>query len=152
DPLQVLGRVRELGTWAAQELAPRRDVREQVAYLDRGTAWRGRGRRAAHGPVHQLDARADARSARLAGDAQRRDGGDRRQRLAAKPVGHDVEQLVDLTELARGVAETGQLELRGGDAVPIVAHRDLGEAALADGDVDRASVGVERVLDQLLHH
>jgi hypothetical protein len=50
------------------------------------------------------------------------------------------------------VALKSQLDLVGGDAVAVIRDQDAVGAAALDLDLDVAGAGVQRVLDQLLHH
>src|SRR5262249_60986877 len=61
-------------------------------------------------------------------------------------------QLVDSRALAGGVAREGQQRVLGRHALAIVAPRDAFDPAAAKRHLDVTRPGVERILDQLLHH
>ena len=85
------------------------------------------------------------------GQSHSGDGGDARQRLATEAQSGYSTQLRDLRHLAGGKPLEGQLDLRSGDAAPIVGDADeVGASSLYLDDNPRRT-GVQRVLHQLLH-
>ena len=79
-------------------------------------------------------------------------GGDGGQRLAAKAEGGDGEQIVGGAQLGGGVALEGQQRVVAIHAVAVVGDADEPAPAGFDLDADAGGAGVERVLQQLLHH
>jgi hypothetical protein len=61
-------------------------------------------------------------------------------------------EILELRELARGVALDAESGVVFGHAMAVVADRDARDAAAFDLHVDASGPGVERVFDQLLDH
>jgi hypothetical protein len=150
--LEHLGHVSGLGPRRAQELSPRGHVEEQVRHLDARA--RAKPGRTDGGRGSRLDADLGARLhvvlARL--ELEPAHGRDTRQRLTAEAVRDDALEVGETRELARGVSlESARGVLRvHPDAV--VGHHDARDAATLDLEVAARRLGVERVLDELLHH
>ena len=144
------GDLRGLGGIGLQELAPRREVVEDVVDFDDGALRRAdlddRRDRAA------VDANLGAALLPFRARAQHevRHRRDRRQRLAAEPERQNGGQILHPPDLARGVAldrEAGILRLH---AIAIVLHADLFLAAQLDVDGQASRPRVDGVLDELL--
>ena len=141
-----------LGGRRAQELAPCRRHREEIAHLDQ----RARRRRGRSGVARAAGVRLDGdrrgvgRPARHQADGPGRR--DARQRLAAKSQRRDRFQIVRAGELAGRVPRERQQRVLGRHALAVVAHRDALDPAAPQRHLDVPRAGVERVLDQLLHH
>ena len=122
-----------LGARRAQEGAPRRQPREQIARLD------ARPRRARRAALRRRSPAAEARRrrrrlprhARRAVDLGSRD--DRRQRLAAEAERSHREQLLGAAQLRGRVPLEGVGELFGGNPAAVVAHADAVDPAALDG-------------------
>ncbi len=149
--LHHLDRAAQLGLGALEELAARRDVEEERPHLDRGPAPARRRIDAAdaaafdaHPPTVALELRARELDAG--------DGGDRRQRLAAKPERRHPLEILEGRELRSGVAIEGEHDVVAPHPRSVVVDRDPALAAGVERDGDAARAGVERVLDQLLDH
>ncbi len=106
-----------------------------------------------------LDAGIDAErpGMRLAGmardDGQLRYRADRRQRLAAEAERRDRHQVVVVGELGRGVALDRERRDRARVMpTPSSVMRIKPPAAAIGDDLDLLRAGIERVLDQFLHH
>ncbi len=136
----------------AQEPSPRRQRREQLAHVDAGPGRRRRTARALRQPAAIAHHRRRLRICRPrhAVDVGRRD--DRRQRLTPEAERLYREEVVLRPELRGRVPLESVRQFLGRDTAAVVAHADAVAAAALDGDLDHARPGVERVLDQLLHH
>ncbi len=144
------GNLRRFGPVRLQELAPGRQVVEEVVHLDDG-AWSGRhlllgGNEAA---VHPHLGAAVA-VARTRAQHEVRHRGDRWQRLAAKAVRQDRGQIVGPADLARGVTLDRQPRIVRVHPFPVVLDPDLLLAAEFDMDGDAPRAGVDGVLDEFL--
>ena len=141
-----------LGALGTQELAPRRGIEEQVVHLDRRAARVRGGRDARLAAGGELQPAAVRRIRGGGADAQARDRGDARQRLAAKAEAEHLLEVLERADLAGGVARDGQRQVVGRDALAVVADADEAHAAVLEIDLDAAGAGVEAVLDQFLDH
>ncbi|MNC86920.1 hypothetical protein D3C83_26070 [compost metagenome] len=81
-----------------------------------------------------------------------RDGADRRQRLTAEAEGRDTDEILCRTDLRRGMALQREQRLIARHPDPVVTHANALAAAVLGEHIDGDRAGVERVLDQLLHH
>src|SRR6185437_15008318 len=152
EALQEARNVSRLGGRAAYELAPRRDVEEEVTNLDGGARrMRGRPQRGHHAAV-DADLRRTLRACWMRDDAQARDRTDRRQGLAAKTKCGDGGEVIQRRDLARGVAADRDRELLGGNAATVVAHAHEAYAPALDVHLDAVGAGVQAVFDQFLDH
>ena len=79
-----------------------------------------------------------------------RNGGDRRQRLAAEAQRADRLEILRRAQLACGVAQEGRLGVLGAHAAAVVRDAQEGHAAVLQLDRDVLRPGIDRVLDQLL--
>ncbi len=84
--------------------------------------------------------------------AQAADGGDRRQRLAAKAEGRDGQQVVGIADLRGGVALEGQHGVVAHHAATVIGDLDELLAAGFDVHTDAPRARIQRVLQQLLDH
>ena len=145
EALYELLDVLAFGAFAFQEFFSRRGVVKEVADFNGGA---GRVRGGADG-IAQM--RADAPGAAFtfgaAGEGGFGDGGDARQRFAAKAEGGDVFEVVEVADFAGGVGSEGEGEVVGVDAAAVVAHADEFAAAVFDVDVDLRRAGVDGVFD-----
>ncbi len=82
---------------------------------------------------------------------KRETAADRRQRLAAEAQGGDGVEILVARQLRGGVTLERERQLVRAHAVTVVDHAHQRGAAVAQVHRDRARVGVERVLHQLLH-
>jgi hypothetical protein len=142
-----LGGFRRVGL---QELAPRRQIVEEVRDLDAG-AFGGadladRGDRAG---VH-LDFGPALGAARARAHREMRDRGDAGQRLAAEPEGVDRAEIRRVRDLARGVPLDRQPGIVGVHAGAVVLDPDQSLAAELHRNGDAPRACVERVLDEFL--
>ena len=139
-----------LGSVRLQELAPGRDVVEEVAHLDAGAF----GKPDLHHPrpVPAVDADLDAarRAAGARTQPEVRHRGDARQRLAPEAEGGDSVEIAKAADLAGGVALDGQLRVGGGHALAVVLDANQALAAQLQGHRHPAGARVEGVLDELL--
>ncbi len=144
------GDVRQFGLLGAQEFPARGHVEEEIAHGDGGAAAERRFLAAQHLAAGDFDARAGGLLRRPRLEQQARDGGDGRQRLAAKPERGDGEQILDVAQLAGGVALEGQQGVVAQHAAAIVDDADQAPAAGFDFDAEIGGAGVERVFEQFL--
>ena len=84
-------------------------------------------------------------------DRKPRHGADRRQRLAAKTERGDGDEIV-VGKLRRGMPLDRKREIGPRHALAVVGDANQPPAAAVGEHVDAARAGIERVLDQLLHH
>ena len=84
--------------------------------------------------------------------AQAADRSDRGQRLSAKAQGGDVQQVVGIADLRGGVALEGQHGVVAHHAAAVVDDLDQLLASRLDVHANAVGAGIERVLQQLLHH
>ena len=149
-PAQHVAHMGGFGALRLQELAPRRRVVEQVRHFHRGAARMGCR------PAALLLAAGDgelgaAVTARCRDDGQPGNGGDAGQRFAAETQSGDALQICRGFDFAGGEAAHRQTQVLGVHAAAIIAHHDAFHAAALDGDGDGAGIGVEAVLQELLH-
>jgi len=149
DALDGVQAVGVFGLFAAQELAPRGDVVEQLAHVHaRAHGTRRRGRiRLAGGELPGLRVSGGARAQGQVGDR-----GDRGQGLAPEAQGGHRLQLRQGGDLAGRMALQGQWQLVGRDAVAVVGHQDAADAAAVQADFDGPGAGVQGVFQQFLQH
>ncbi len=79
------------------------------------------------------------------------DGPDAEQGLAPESQGLNAIQPFRIRQLAGGVALEGQLQLVGGNAVPVVHHANEVQTSALESHVHMASMGIQRVFDQFPH-
>jgi len=144
--------VAELGALGAQELAPRRDVEEQVADLDRGADRVRRRRRRADATVLGVDPPAVVVAGGARDQGETGDRGDRGQGLAPEAQAGDPQQVVEVGDLGGGVAGQGQGQLPGRDADAVVAHPHQPGTAGLDLDLDAVGAGIQGVVQQFPDH
>jgi hypothetical protein len=84
-------------------------------------------------------------------DGQMRHRADRRERLAAEAERADVEEVV-VRKLGGGVTLDRKRKVGARHAGAVVAHPNEPPPAAVGHHLDAGRTGVERVLDQLLHH
>ena len=80
------------------------------------------------------------------------DRSDRRQRLAAKSERRNAQQVVGVFDFRGGVALEGQHGIVAHHAASVVGDLDQLLAARLDLNANARGTGVQRVLQQLLHH
>ena len=146
---EPVAQVGQLGLLAAQELAPRRYVEEEIAHVDAGA------RRAAD-VVHVLQLAGrnhDFGAVHLALAAGRepeaRHGRDGRQGFAAKAKRVDVLDIVNVAYLAGGMPLDGQQRVVAVQARAVVAHGNQLAAAGSQLDIDLRGAGINGVFGQL---
>ena len=142
----------ELGPLGAQELAARGYVEEELAHLDRRALGVRRWRGTREHSVRGCYGVAGLRASRTGDESDTRHRGDRGQRFAAEPERAHRLQVLDARKLARRVMRKRELELIARDPGAVVAHAAKRDASGLDFDLDAARVGIQAVLDQLLHH
>ncbi len=149
--LDHLLEVAELGFLGTQKLAPCRRVEEQVAHFDRGALRVGsRLNPGVHVAPLGLDLPGLICVFGTGGQQQARYRADRGQRLAAKAQGGHPLQIIQIGNLAGGMARQGQRQILMGDAATIIAHPQQLHAALLDIDINASSAGIQAVFQQLL--
>ena len=150
EPAHRVLDVPELGAGGAQELAPGRNVVEQVPHLHRGPGLQRRGLHRPARPALDAHPRAARCFPRPALQGEPRHRGDARQGLSAKPHAGDAVEVLQGRDLAGRVAGKRERQLAGGDAEPVVAHPDQARPARLELDGDLPRARVEGVLHQLL--
>ena len=140
----------EFGLGGTQELAAGGHVEEQVAHGDIRAARRA-------GVAHVLDLAAEDQDFRAGGGAfpvgdegKLRDGGDGREGLAPEAQRGDRIEILELAQLAGGVAFDGQQRVVAVHARSVVADAHEPAAAVDHFDLDARGAGVHGVLDQFL--
>src|SRR5207237_27686 len=142
EPEHGVEALRLLGLRSLEELAPGGDVPEQVAHFDRGPRRRAGAADADHRATLDLDPGALQRS-RLAGEQRETaDRGHAGERLAAKPVAGDGEEIVLAAQLARGVPLQAQAGILSSHAAAVVADAHQAAAAVLEVDLDPLRAGV----------
>ncbi len=134
----------------AQELPPSGDVVEELLDVEGRPSGAARVLHARLATAVDADLRALDGVPRAGEDAKLRDGCDRRERFAAEPHGLHAKQVLERADLARRVPPHRQDGVLPIHPDPIVLDEDPLLAALSDLDADGGSLGVQRVLEQLL--
>src|SRR5579885_3110562 len=140
----------ELGRLAAHEAPPCRYIEKKVTHFHR------RALRVRDGPdltdVAAIDAELVAMSlcACARRDPQSRHRADRGQRLAAETEGRDRLEVLQRSDLARGMSADGNRQLGTEQAAAVIADTDVTDAAAPDIDLDAARAGIQAILHQLL--
>ncbi len=155
EPLHHFFETIEFGFLGAQKLLARRRVEEKIPHLYRGALWmRGRRDRGAHllslclhTPGSVIGGHPCSR-----GQLQSRDRTDTRERFAAKSQTGNVFEIIEIGDLAGGVAAEGQPEIVLDDASTIVTNTDELAATLFDVDLDTVGTGIETIFQQFLDH
>ena len=111
DALQQLHDVAELGGVALQPASARRDVEEQVSYLDDRAVGPGGLADFADVSTGAFEFMGNRRARLAGGDPDPADTLDARQGLSAEAVGEHVEQLLDTVEFAGGVGLEGERQI-----------------------------------------
>jgi hypothetical protein len=124
------------GRFRAQELAPRRRIEIKLLDGDRRAAGKRRGRDRADGSAFDLDAPRMRPVESTRGDGHARHGGDRRERLAAKPECADRLEVDDRPRSSTSRAGDGERQIVALDAAAVVRDADALDAAARDVDVD----------------
>ena len=146
------GDVRQLGLLRAQEFLARRHVVEQVAHRNRGAAAQRRFLTAQHLAAGDFDRRTGGFFFRAGFEQQARNRRDGRQRLAAKTQGRDRQQILDVAQLAGGVAFKRQQGIVPQHAATVVHDADESPPARLHFDAQVGRARVERVFEQFLDH
>ncbi|KAG1249243.1 hypothetical protein G6F65_019202 [Rhizopus arrhizus] len=149
---QPLFDMAQFGALGAQELAPRRHVVEQFAHFHGGT--RCMRTRSDFTDLAAFDLQRGTmlvvRAARGQGEAA--DRGDRWQRLPPETERGHRFKIIQVGDLAGGMARDRQWQLLRRDAAAVVADADQAHTAFFKIDVDAAGTGIDRILDQFLDH
>ena len=145
-----LAHVGRLRPGRLQELAARRDVEEEVTHLDAGPLGDARRARTRGSAALEQDLDALLRASSARRKPQLRDRSDAGERFSPEAERRQREEVVLVTDLARGVALEGEHRVVVVHALAVVGHADEGRAAALQLHFDAGRPGVERVLDQLL--
>ncbi len=152
EQAQDLGHVPGFRGVRPEELASRRHLCEEVAGLDRGSPRVAGVPHVDEAAVLDLDLGAGD-STFLAGlEHEVGHARDRGQGLAPKAAGGERVEVRELPQLRGRVALGRELGVGARHALAVVGHADEALASAFDLDPDLSRLGVERVLDQLLHH
>ncbi len=144
--LDAVGQLRGV---ALEEFAAGRGGEEQLLDLDRRALVAGGGAQLAAARIEQIG-RVLARRAREDGRLGHR--ADGRQRLAAKAHGGHGLQVVQIGDLAGGMAAQCHGQLIARDAAAVVLHRDQPHAAGQQPHVDLAGARIQGVVHEFAHH
>ena len=141
--------VREFGGVGFQELAARGRAVKQLFDFD-GGALAPRHRAQLAGPaVEQIGIIQAASPRQYCAISYGIDSG---QRFAAKAHGRHALQVVQVADLAGGVALEGDGQLVAQDALAVVFHADQAHTAGQQPQGDLGGAGVQRVVHQFTHH
>jgi hypothetical protein len=138
-----------LGAFGTQELEAGGHGMEEIAHLHRGARGMGGGAHPALLASLDADLVGGLGAVGARGDPQARHRADGSQRLAAKPQGGDVHQIV-VGELGGGMALDGQFQVVGRHAGAVVDHPDEVAPAAGKVDGDAPGTGIDGVFQQLL--
>ena len=139
-----------LGTVRLQELAPGRNVVEEIADLDGGALRQsGLGHPRLRAAV-DADLDAARRAAGAGAQPQVRHRRDARQRLAPEAERGDGGEIAEAADLAGRMALDGQLRIGGSHPLAVVLDADQPLAAQLQRHRHAPGARVERVLDELL--
>ena len=127
-------------------------VVEQIPDGDGGALRRAGGLHLTGSAALQAQYRAGNRALLPRQDLHAADGGDRRQRFAAKAQGADGSQVLRLAQLTRCVAQKGGGQFFRSDAAAVVRHADEAHAAPLDFHHDGRCARVDGVFHQLFHN
>ena len=142
--------LRRFGGVGLEELAPRRQVVEEIFDLDRRALGHARLALRRDGAAVDADLGAGGAAARARAQREVRHRRDARQRLAAEPERPNRGEILRAGDLARRMTLDRQPRILRLHALAVVLDADRLLAAELDRDRDAARAGVERVLDQLL--
>ena len=134
---------------AAQELAPRRNLAEQVLDPDPGSRRQGCRPFLDQGAMIDHTPPALARRTGPAFQRQPGDTGNRRQRLAPEAEGRDQLDMI-VGQFGGGVAFQRQCHFCRAHPAAVVGHFDPAEPTLGQAHSDAARVRIDRVFDQFL--
>ena len=143
-----LDTVREFGRIGLQKLAARGCGEKQFLHFHRRAAAARCGAQFAAAGIEQKGAGLVCGAGEQGGLGHRGDGG---QRLAPKAHGVDRFQIVQIGDLAGGVAAQGDRQLLGRNARTVVFHRNQAHTAREQAHGDLRGARIERVVDQFAH-
>ena len=143
--------VAELGFLGTQKLAPRRCVEKQIPHLDGGAARvRSRPHTRRHVAPFGLYLPGLVRTLGARRQRQPRNRTDRGQRFTAKAQRGNSLEIIQITDLAGGMARQRQRQVILLDTRTIVAHPQQLDARLLNVDIDPFGTGVQAVFQQFL--
>ncbi len=143
--------VGQFGLFRPQKFLARRNVEEQIAHGDHRARSRGDLVAAQNLAARDFHARPGGLVRRTRLEQQPRDRPDRRQRLAAKAERRDLVEILDVVQLAGGVAFEGQQRIVAQHAAAVVANADEAPARVLHLDAKVVAARVERVFQQFFH-
>src|SRR6185369_6698578 len=146
--LNKIGYVITLSRVALEKFSPRRNIEEQIAHFEFGAAG---PRDVAYGyelAAVEFDFGAFIVVTGPGAQQESRNGGNRRQSLAAKAKRCDRFQLFRRPQLRSSVPLKGQNRVVARHAFAVIKHANELLAARFDFDVDRSRAGIKRVLEQ----
>ena len=150
---EVMVDVCALGLLGAKEFPAHGQIEEELAHLDARAARRTGGADFQNLAAVDDDLRGLGRLAvtLAGGEGEAAHAGDARQRLAAKAHRGDSEEVLGVPHLAGGVAFEAEQRVVAAHAKSIVRHADKAAPAREDFHREMRGLGVEGVLDELLH-
>ena len=144
--------VGKLGGLRSQKLFTRRRIKEEVANRDRGSQRQPGFFHADDLTAVNFENRTGGFFFRARFQMQARHRRDRRQRLAAKSQSRNGEQVVGVFDFRRGVAFESEHGIVAHHAAAVVGDLDQFLPARLHLNANARGTGVQRVLQQLLHH
>ncbi len=144
----LLGDVGQFGGVAPEEPPPDGRVEEELADVHGGPIRAPHGLRGGGLAAQHLQGGARVGAGRAGGDLEPGDRADAGKRLAAEAQRADAEEVLGVLQFRGGVAEDGQGEVRGVDALAVVGDGDPVLAPALGADVDPPGAGVEGVLHE----
>ncbi len=144
--------VAQLSRFGFQKVPARRNAVEKIGDADGGADRQARRLHADELAAGKFDAGAVFLLGGPRLEQQARDRRDRRQRFPAKAQRGDRKQVIGGAQLRGGVPLEGQQRVVVCHAAAVVDHADHALAARFNLDAHGTCAGIERVLEQLLHH
>ena len=151
-PGELLDHVLQLHAIALQELAPGRDVEEEALDRERGAGRGGAGLVAAQAAAFDRHAGADLLIVLAGPQFHLGHGRDAGQRLAPEALRADGAKVLGGADLAGGMALEAGPGVVGRHPRAIVGDLHQGAAGVLHHQRDAPGTGVNRVLQQFLHH
>ncbi len=141
------------GLFRAQEFAPGRGIEKQIPHFHRGAFGVGSRRQLGlHIPPFGGDLPTGALVAGITGQGQARHGTDTGQGLTAEPQGGHRLKVIQLANLAGGVATQGQGQIGFVDTTAVVAHSHQLDATVLNVHFNAGRARVQTIFQQLLDH
>ena len=144
--------MRQFGRFRSQKFLARRRIEKEIADRDRRPEWQPRFFDADHLAAIDFEHRPGGFFFGAGFQMQSRDRSDRRQRLAAKSQRRNAQQIVGFFDFRGRMALEGQHGIVAHHPTTVVGDLDQFLSARLDLYANARGTGVQRVLQQLLHH